>query len=289
VAELWTLGVSNNKVESNTFKSVPRLTLLATIAAVVAVAMLFAGVSLAIVSFNHSNAKPYFCWNHFISELGFPGASQRTWLFNGTMVISSLLLLPAVYALSKHLNTRLGYVAAGFGYAACLGACCLGLQGLNQDFSRTPYIFLRFLIIHSVFAAMLWDGCLVALTLFTIVFCRRWKDPASRFMVLVGTICWLAYLAIHFAAIYTNPTWAIIKKDLQDPAFRAVFKASTCAPILSPWLDSHRPRVWWATVFQWGLASSVLLWLGLALVFLWMKTRREPPTPPMRVEESSPK
>jgi hypothetical protein len=265
----------------------PRLTLLATISAVVGVAILFAGVSLAIVSFNHSNAMPYSCWNHFISELGFPGASQWTWLFNGTLVISSLLLLPALYALGKHLNTRLGYVAAGFGYAACLGACCLGLQGLNQDFSQTPYIFLRFLIIHVMFAAMFWDGCLVALTLFTIAFCRRWKDSASRFMALVGIICWLAYLATHFALIYANLLWAIIKKDLQDPAFRAVLKAPTSTPIWLPWLDSHRPRLWWPTVFEWGLASSVLLWLGLALIFLWMKTRREPPTPNTALEPTA--
>jgi hypothetical membrane protein len=94
-------------VESDISKSKPRLTLLATIAAVVAVAVLFVGVSLAIVSFNHSNAMPFFCRNHFISELGFPGASQWTWLFNGTLVIGSLLLPPALYALGIILHARI--------------------------------------------------------------------------------------------------------------------------------------------------------------------------------------
>jgi hypothetical protein len=129
-----------------------------------------------------------------------------------------------------------------------------------------------------MFAGMLFGGWLVALTLFTIVFCRRWKDPASRFMAVVGIICWLAFPVTLFVLIHTNPSWAIIKQDLHDPAFRAVLEAPTSAPVLSPWLDSHRPRVWWATVFVMGLAAAVLLWLGLALIFLWMKTRREPPT-----------
>jgi hypothetical protein len=193
---------------------------------------------------------------------------------------------PTFYTLGKHLDTRLGYVAAGFGYAACLGACSIGLQGLNQDFSQTPYIFKRFLIIHAVFSGILWGCCLVALMLFTIIFCRRSKHPASRFMALV-VICWLGYLAIHFTLINANQMWAIIKKDLQNPAFRAMLKAPTSAPILSPWLDSHRPRIWWPTVFEWGLALSVLLWLGLALIFLWMKTRRGPPTPNTSLEPTA--
>jgi hypothetical protein len=252
-------------VESDTSKSKPRLTLLATISVVAGVAMLFAGVLLAIASFNHSNAIPYSCWNHFGCELGFPSASQRTWLFNGTLVISSLLLLPGFYALGKHLNTRLACIAAGFGYAACLGICSIGLQGLNQDFFQTPYIFRRFLIIHSVFAGIFFSAWLAALTLFTIVFCRRWKDLASRFMAVVGIICWLVFPVTFFILINANPLLAIFRKDLQDPAFRAMLEAPTSTPILSPWLDSHRPRVWWPAVFLVGLALLVLLWLGLAL------------------------
>src|ERR1700689_3130186 len=139
-------------VRLNAFEPLRRLTLVATVAALVSMVLWFMGISLAIISFNHSNAAPYSCWNHVISELGFPYASRLTWLFNGTLAISSLLLLPTLYTVGAYLRMRLANVAVGFGFVTCLALSSLGIFGLKQDFSHGPYVFLPFLRNHLIIA-----------------------------------------------------------------------------------------------------------------------------------------
>jgi len=255
-------------------ESVPRLTLLATFAAFIGVVLWLTSIHFAVVSFNHNNTVPYSCWNHVASELGFPEASQLTWLFNATIAVAGLMLLPTIYALGVHLRTRLGYVAVGFGFFALLSISGVGMLGLKQDFSHSPYVFMRFIKIHLAIADAFFLGWLVTLTLFTIIFCRRWKDPVSVLMAFVGIICWLLYPVFFVVAIYANPMQAHLQKDLKDPTFRAMLDSPTSSSILSPWLDSYRPHIWWPAALEWSLFWSVLLWHGVALIFLWMKTKR---------------
>ena len=261
------------EIKFNAFESVPRLTLLATFAALIALVLWLTGISLAVVSFNHSNAAPYYCCNHVISELGFPFASPLTWLFNGTLAIAGLMLLPISYALGAHLRTRLGYVAAGFGILTCLAISGIGMLGLKQDFLHSSYVFMSFLKIHLAVADVFFLGWFLTVTLFTINFCRRWSDSVSRLMAFAGFINWPFYPALFAVAIYANPMQTPLLKDLKDPALRAMFFIPTSSPILSPWLDSHRPHIWWPAALEWGLAWSVLLWHGIALIFLWKKTK----------------
>jgi hypothetical protein len=249
------------------------LTWLATIAALISVVLWFTGISLAVISFNHSNAVPYSCWNHVLSELGFPYASRLTWVYNGTLVIGSLLLLPILYAVGASLQTRLATVAMGFGFVTCLALGALGIYGLQQDFSHAPYHFLRFLKMHMIIADVFFLGWLVTVTLFTIVFGRRWKDPASWPVVLVGIPSSLLYPIFLMVAFYANPMQAPLLKDLKDPAFKVLFHSPTSSSVLSPWLDSHRPPIWWSAALEWALAWSMWLWFGMVLIFLWGKMR----------------
>ncbi len=259
----------------------PRSTLLATVAGLIGVVMWFTAISLAAISYSDGNAMPYSCWNHTISELGFPEVSQKTWLFNGTLAINGLMILPIIYALGAHLRTRLGYVAAGFGFITGLSLGSIGILGLKQDFFLSPYSFLQFLKIHCELAVVFFCGSLVTVTLFTVIFCRHWKDPVSRLMALVGIICWLAYPTILIVGIYANPTQEAISKDLINPTFRTILDSQISSP--TQWFDSHRPHIWWAAALEWTLAWLVLLWHGMVLFFLWIK-EREVTDPQKRTE-----
>ena len=129
-------------MKPNIFESVPRSTLLATFAALIALILWLTGISLALVSFTDNNAAPYSCWNHTISELGFPFASPLTWLFNGAEFITGLMLLPIMYALGAQLRTSLGYVATGFGSPFCFIPISLsgrGRRGLKRKFVVHPF------------------------------------------------------------------------------------------------------------------------------------------------------
>ena len=246
-----------------------RSTGLATIATLISAVLWFFAIPPAVISFNRSNVVAYSCWNHVLSELGFPYASRLTWVYNGTLAIGGLLLLPTFYALRNCLQTWLGAVAKGFGVVTCLALSVLGLLGLRQDVFGGPYIFLRFLEIHLAVADVFFLGWLATVTLFTISFCRRWGDYSTRPVAVVGIFSMLLYPLFLVVAFFANPMSVPLRKSLRDPAFRAIIKAPNTIAILSPWLDCHRPPVWWPAALEWALAWSIWLWFGAALWFLW--------------------
>ena len=263
------------KMKTVIFESMPRSTLLATLAGFIGAVLWFTGVSLAVVSFNHHNATPYSFLNHAASELGFPGASSMTWGFNGAMAIGGVALLCIHYALGVQLRAPIGYAAVGYGFGASLALSGLGLFGLRQDFLQSPYVFLQFLNIHLAIAGVFFFGWLVTVTLFTTVCCLRWKDSASRRMALMGIFCSLVAATFLISIFCANPEAASLQKDFDDPAFMDSIKSPTTSSMLTPWLDSHRPSVWWLAVMEWSVIWSMLLWHGMALVFLWTN-KKEP-------------
>ena len=115
-------------------------------------------------------------------------------------------------------------------------------------------------------------GWTAAITLFTILFCGRWNEPAARLMALAGIVFWVVFFTLLVVTIYLNPAQATAFKD-----FKVILDSPpTSSPLLSQWLDSHRPPVFWQAVLEWEWAGAVLLWNGVALVFLCMTTREVP-------------
>ena len=257
-------------MKPHTFGLMPRLTRLATLSTLISGVLLVGGISFAIVSFNQNRALlPYSCWNHAISELGFPFASALTWLFNGALMIGGLMFLPTHYVMGAHLRTRLGYAATTFGYLGGLALSSLGLVGLRQDVLHAPYSFGPFFAIHVVLALVFFLACTVGILLFTIQFYRRREDPSVRPLILAGMACGLVYITFMVVSICPNPTHAALAKE-----FRVIVNLPpTSSPLLSHWLDSHRPPILWPAALEWMWAGVVLLWHGIALLFLWIKTR----------------
>jgi len=255
---------------THTLNTVPRSISLATVAAFIGAVVWFAGTHIAMASFDSHQAVPYSHWNHVISELGFPFASPMTWAYNGTLAIASLTVLPILYALSGHLQTRLATIAARFGYCACVALSCVGIYGLRQDILRTPYLLTHFYRVHMAFATVFFLGWVIAVTLFAIVFSRRWQDPASRAMAIGGFVCALLYPAFAISAICGGPMQTALAADLKDPVFKTVLTSPTSGPLLTQWFDLHRPHIWWQASFEWIWAWSILFWLAMALAYLWM-------------------
>jgi len=270
------------KQTTRSLGSVSRSTWFATLAALVAVVSLFTGISLSVISFNHNNLMAYSCSNHAISELGFPYASPMTWVFNGAVAVGGLMFLPMLYVLGMNLRMRSGYVGVGFGFATFLALSGLGMFGLEQDFLHSQYVFIRYFRIHMALSGVFFLGWLATIAAFTIAFCGRWKESISRVMAIVGIISCLVFPTAMIVSIYSHPMETALQKDLTDPAFRARLAAPTSSPILSPWLDSHRPHFWWQAFMEWCLAWSGFLWFGTALVFLWTRPKEgvefTPPT-----------
>jgi hypothetical protein len=249
-------------------------TRLAGFSALIGALLWFVGNSLAIASFNQSNAVPYSIWNHTISELGFPRASSTTWLFNATEVLVGLMLLPTYEALRRALSRRFGSIAAVCGFVTWLTLSAVGILGLKYDLVRTPYRPLPFLMRHNEVAAVFFLGWLATVALFTNIFIRRWRDPYCRLVASAGIACLLLPPIFLWVAVYADPMQASLKSDLREAAIWNGLVSPTSTAVLSPWWDSHRPRIWWPAVLEWSLAGSIFLWHGTALLFLWLQPER---------------
>src|SRR5580698_4777783 len=101
-----------------------RIVRIATACTRLALLVFITGIPVSMAAFNRANAVPYSVLNHAISELGFPFASSRTWVFNGSVALSSLLLLPMLWVVARRLHTFIAYAAAFVGTAA-FGALAL--------------------------------------------------------------------------------------------------------------------------------------------------------------------
>src|SRR5471030_273227 len=192
------------------------------------------GISVAVVSYNHSHATSFSCWNHFASELGFPGASRRAWVFNATEAFGSLMSLPIVYSLGARLHSRLGYVASGFGLLTFLTASGIGALGLSPRFLFANHVTSEFLQAHNATAVVFFIGWLVTVILFTRALGGRWQNRASRPLVVAGALCCLVSLSFAGCGAYAL----------------------------------QHARVTWPAIMEWVLLGSVFLWHGLILIFL---------------------
>ncbi|MGD0812794.1 MAG: hypothetical protein ABSA83_04265 [Verrucomicrobiota bacterium] len=256
--------------------NVPRLpgwTRLANVSVPAGMMVIALGIAVGTIGFDQNHSlQPYSFWNHATSELGFPFTSPVTWFFNSAVAISALLFVPSSLALLAHWRSRLALLAAFFGCAGSVALCGLGLFGLRQDLLHTAYSFGRFYPIHMAFADAFFGFWTLSIALFTLVLIRL--DRASRFdpLVLNGTLCCLVFGAFLAAAIHPNLPYAMLRRD-----FRHMLDSPpTTAPLLSRWLDSQRPPIFWLTAFEWLWVACAMCWHGFVLRFLSRPSLKTP-------------
>lgn len=263
-----------------------RLTWYATAGILLMLALLAVGLPLAATAFNRSNAVAYSCLNHLASELGFPFASPVTWLFDVSLTLAGILVLPALHAVQRRLATPAARSASACGYIAFLALTALGLYGLRQDLTRTPCIPAHFLIIHTALTLVFFLGWLIATALFTRAFLRHTRHRATKLMATLSLLCCLVGPVTLLVSAFNHRTEAALFNDLRHPAFRAQLQIPTIAPTLVQWFDTHRPHLWPTALLEWCVIWSSMLWFAASILFLWTNNRPRHPaqkSAPMRV------
>ncbi|CAN5450878.1 DUF998 domain-containing protein [soil metagenome] len=201
--------------------------------AVVGATLQLIGLVVSAVAYTQNNVEPYSCLNHFISELGWPERSSMAWLFNGNLMVGSLLFAPLLYMLGRHLRTRFGYVAMLVGFCSLLFAGAIGYFPIMKHLK--PHLWVAFLSFAGWGATGL---------LFAVAF---WARPGGRravFMILAGAFAFLVVAAFLL--------WP--KGDL--PSVILMLKSD------------HRPVIWWPAVLEWGVLVSFYLWVVAASLAL---------------------
>jgi hypothetical protein len=135
------------------------------------------------------NGQRYSLLNHYISELGEVGVSQRAAWFNIGMILTGIFFLPFTTGLGLALNNSWGYLGMVAGLWAGISCLLVGVYPMNN---LTP---------HSRVATSYFRGGLVTVLLFTLaIFFQapgatvipRWANLAG----LLAIICYASFIVL---------------------------------------------------------------------------------------------
>ena len=185
------------------------------------------------------NLQRYSILNHFISELGEVGISKGALLFNVSLVIGGILLLPFIVHLGLLYKSILGWLGVVAGIVTAGGVTAVGFFPMNN------------LKPHGHAAMAFFRGGLLMVLFFGLAILFQ---PAGEVVVPRETsILSLVALASFGSFLYLLTS----KKDSKQEES------------LDPEFLPERPRFWILPFLEWLVFFSTIFWLlGLALLTL---------------------
>lgn len=197
--------------------------------------LLVPGVLLPALAYTGKAGEAYSPLNHFISELGEVGVSSLAWLFNGSLVVSGLLMAAFLLFLGRRLGTRLGWAAGIAGVVSGLGTTGVGLFPMND------------LPPHLTAAFTFFDGGLVTVILFAVAILRDRRDRLARWLLVPA-----AATGVAFAAFLAWPYLT------GAPDFR----------MLDPSSGVPRTDVWGLAVTEWMVLVTIVGFIACSALAL---------------------
>lgn len=177
--------------------------------------------------------------NHFISELGEIGISKGALLFNTSLVIGGILLLPFIVHLGLRFHSILGWLGVVGGVVTACGVSAVGIFPMN---TLKP---------HGHAAMAFFRGGLLMVFFFGLAILLQ---PAGHFVVPRET----AILSLVALASFGSFLYLLTRKrdkPIQDS--------------LDPQVVPEQPRFWTLAFLEWMVFFSTIFWLlGLALLVL---------------------
>jgi hypothetical membrane protein len=131
--------------------------------------------------------------NHYISELGEVGISKGAILFNISIVLSGLLLLPTIVKLGTLFQTIFGWLGTIAGVLAALGVIGVGLFPVNK---LNPHNHAALLFFRSGLCMIILFGLAILVQQPDHIFIPKWLD-AIGILAVVFYIWFLILLSLR--------------------------------------------------------------------------------------------
>jgi hypothetical membrane protein len=197
--------------------------------AIIATAIVYRGV----------DGKRYSFFNHYISELGELGVSQRARLFNTGMIITGLLFIPFTTGLALILGGMWGYLGGLAGLWAGVSCLLVGIYPMNN---LTP---------HSRVATSYFRGGLVTVLIFSIaIFLQsRGHEVVTRWVNVAGVAAILSYAS--FIIISGRDDSHLTQNNEADK------------PVIK-----ERERFWIIPMVEWLVFITTILWFLVVALFV---------------------
>jgi len=190
------------------------------------------GVWIASSAYRGKQGEPYSVLNHFISELGERGVSQRAWAFNWGLILCGILLLPATINLGLILSGLWAKIGLVFGVITALSLSLVGVFSMDR------------LKPHGIAAVTFFRAGLLMVLFFTMAIAFQPQDNQifPRTLALAG-----------LPAILAFSTFLIMMGQV----------TKTKDQPLEP-LDQSRPRIWKMAVAEWAIFVTIIFWFLMA-------------------------
>lgn len=200
--------------------------------------VMFVAVALSIAVYRGKRGERFSLLNHFISELGELGVSRAARVFNASLILCGLLLLPFVIHLGVLLDSTLGWIGTVAGVLASLGVAAVGCFPMNDLKLHIP-------------AAMTFFRAGLGMVVFTGLAIQF--QPAGELVIPKQANLYSLLAGIAFASFLLLP---VIKRSRKDPQ-----------KVLDPEAEPERPRFWWYAFLEWTVFFATILWLfGMSLL-----------------------
>ena len=204
--------------------------------------VILAGCLISALPYRDRNGGKYSLFNHFISELGEVGVSEKARAFNTGMVLGGLLFLPFIASIGWTLSGLWAILGMAAGLLAAGASVLVGIYSMER------------LEPHRKAAMTFFRSGLLTIIFFTVAVFRQ---PASQqviplFVNGVGLLAIAAYAS--FLVIVSRKT---NKKGEENY-------------ILDPSVNKTRPRFWITAFLEWTLFFATIAWflcVSLALIF----------------------
>ena len=220
----------------------PGLERAAARAGLLAFAMITAGCVVAAVGYSGSAGEAYSPLNHWISELGQPGVSAWSGLFNLSLVLGGLAFIAFAIGLVVSSTSWLRWAFGPTGTVAGLGGVLVGVFPMNHP---TEHV-----LAASAFFNLGW----IFVALASVSFIRSANSRFPRWLAVVGGVSVAAFIGF-------------IVSLATDDFSRARMAAD--GPI------SGRPDVWVSPILEWAALVGIMVWVLLTSIAWWRQLRRE--------------
>jgi len=194
--------------------------------------VILGGCLISSLPYRDRNGEKYSLFNHFISELGEVGVSEKARIFNAGMVLGGLLFLPFIASIGLTLSGLWAILGTAAGIVAAGASVFVGIYSMER------------LDPHRKAAMTFFRAGLLTIILFTVAVFLQ--PSAQRVVPLfvngIGLLAIAAYAS--FLVVVSHKT---NKKGEENY-------------ILDPSVNKIRPSFWITAFLEWTLFFATIAW-----------------------------
>lgn len=192
--------------------------------------IILSGIGLSLIGFKGMKGEPFNILNHFISELGDPRFALHYRLFNLTLIIGGIFLIPFIVGWGITFNSTIGTIAVILGIIVAILCSLIGVFPEHKEKE------------HFNIAGLFFIGMTLLILLVGIILFIDNTSPFPKWFLIINLIpCMMSFIFVLDTLLL--PKWEYLRT-------------------YKPWdWEEGRPSYWRNPFLEWLAFLSMMGWL----------------------------